>query len=190
MCCRVCIDPEDAPQIVRDGLETLRRKGIEPVTGDVCPGDRAMVFANNKKLDAAPFSMCWGYRVDEKRLVFNARSETAEEKRLFAEGMTMHRCVLPVSWYYEWRKTEQGKQKYLIRPVNGEGFYLAGIYRMENDVPAFTVLTKAPDESVAFIHDRMPVLLSEKLIPVWLNLRFRAGDVLKMAGLEVRGEAV
>lgn len=45
----------------------------------------------------------WGLRgFSDKKIIFNARSETAAEKPLFQEGVLHHRIVIPATWFYEW----------------------------------------------------------------------------------------
>ena len=40
-------------------------------------------------------------------------------------------------------------------------------------------------QNIAFIHDRMPVILPEGATCDWLNLRYKADEVLKAAVLDV-----
>ena len=59
--------------------------------------------------------------------------------------------------------------------------FRSGIYRLEQGVPVFSVLTKRPAESIAFIHDRMPVILPYEVMYDWLNPRCRGDDLLRSA---------
>ena len=59
--------------------------------------------------------------------------------------------------------------------------YLAGIYRKESHRASCTILTREPAESIAFIHNRMPVILPSEAIGDWLNVRYAVTDVLKAA---------
>ncbi len=125
--------------------------------------------------------MRWGYQLPDGKLIFNARSETAAQKTMFADGMRQRRCLVPADSYYEWQKTEQGKQKYVIAPSNANGFFLAGIYRIEQGRPVFSILTKDPVESIAFIHNRMPVILPNEAMSDWLNPRFNGAEIINHA---------
>ena len=49
----------------------------------------------------------------------------------------------------------------------------------------FSILTREPAENIAFIHNRMPVILHTEAKNDWLNVRYAAGDVLKSAVLTV-----
>jgi putative SOS response-associated peptidase YedK len=63
---------------------------------------------------------------------------------------------------------------------------MAGIYRIEDGAPAFAILTREPAEAIAFIHDRMPVILPENVRDAWLDTRNDARDVLKAALTDLR----
>ncbi len=100
--------------------------------------------------------MKWGFTLPgSKQPLVNARVETAADKPTFSESWRWHRCIIPASWYYEWQhyKTDDGKNKtgdkYLIQPKDSSATWLGGLYRIEDDLPVFTVLTKAPTEELA-----------------------------------------
>lgn len=144
--------------------------------GEIFPGSMVPVLATGRSGRKAAFPMLWGYRVPGiARLVVNARSETAAEKPSFREGWAAHRCVIPASWYYEWEHLHTpsgaGKPgaKYAIEPRGEALTWLCGVYRMEEGFPHFVVLTREAGESVAFLHDRMPLILPEAEIDRWID---------------------
>ena len=181
MCGRYNFSKESSSQLVQAVLERLHDRQIEVKTGEVNPGDVAAVIASNRKLEPQAFGMKWGYSLPDGKLIFNARSETAAEKAIFADGMRQRRCLIPADCYYEWQKTGQGKQKYELAPEGANGFFLAGIYRIEQGRPVFSILTKDPVESIAFIHNRMPVILPNESMRDWLNPRFYGAEIIKAA---------
>lgn len=164
--------------MVQAVLENLQSRQIEVKTGEVFPGDVAAVIASNRKLEPQTFGMKWGYQLPDGKLIFNARSETAAQKAMFADGMRQRRCLIPADSYYEWQKTGQRKQKYEISPSGLDGFFIAGIYRVEQGRPVFSILTKEPVESIAFIHNRMPVILPNEAMSDWLNPRFNGAEII------------
>ena len=169
--------------------------GIPPLKtcGEIFPTDIVPVVANGREGGSArtggfvrpgrprAFAMRWGYTLNGSRRVINARSETAAERPMFLDGMRTRRLLIPASGYYEWLRHDKKGQKYAIRPDAGGSFYMAGIYRFEVGTPVFTILTREPDPSIAFIHDRMPVILPHEAAGDWLNLRYDARDVLRAA---------
>ena len=167
--------------MVQAVLENLQSRQIEVKTGEVNPGDVAAVIASNRKLEPQAFGMKWGYQLPDGKLIFNARSETAAQKAIFADGMRQRTCLIPADCYYEWQKTGQGKQKYQLAPTDANGFFLAGIYRIEQGFPVFSILTKKPVESIAFIHNRMPVILPEEIVKDWLNPQYHGQEILNAA---------
>lgn len=100
--------------------------------------------------------------------------------------MAQRRCAVPATNYFEWERAGKQKTKYAIRPAGNGLMYMAGIYRVENGRPVFTILTSDPAESISFIHNRMPVLLPSDMVPDWINPKYSAGDLLWYAILDVQ----
>ena len=186
MCGRYNFSKNSSSPMVQKVLETLQDRQIEVKTGEVNPGDVAAVIASNRKLAPQAFGMKWGYKLPDGKLIFNARSETAAQKAMFSDGMRQRRCLIPADCYYEWQKTAQGKQKYQLAPSDANGFFLAGIYRIEQGSAVFSVLTKEPVESIAFIHHRMPVILPREAMSDWLNPRYNGIEILNAAVGDIR----
>ena len=175
MCGRYYIPDEDSAAELQEIIEQInRRANAGPVvkTGEIAPSDVAPVLANNRNLAATPFAMRWGYRL-------------GNGKALFRDGMRQRRCLVPAAHYFEWEKRGKDRIKYAIRPGGASVMYMAGIYRLENDMPVFTILTREPAAAISFIHDRMPVILPKEAAGDWLNIRYDAGDVLAGAVQDV-----
>lgn len=185
MCGRYFVDRAESPEDLERIIDALNRKGQIVKTGEVFPSDTVAVIANTKALTPAPFAMIWGYKLPDGKLIINARSETAAEKPMFRDGMMQRRCLLPATNYFEWEKRGSEKIKYAIKPSQMEMFYMAGLYRIEGTQARCTILTRSPADSIAFIHDRMPVLLHKDALKDWLNPHYAAMDVLKAAMTDV-----
>ena len=129
--------------------------------------------------------MKWGFQIPGRSLLVNARVETAAEKPTFKEAWEKHRCIVPASWYYEWEhltgNSGQKKvgDKYMIQPKGSSMTWLAGLYRIEDGLPVFTLLTKEPTEDLRRIHDRMPLILPEDRIDEWINPLTNPKDILR-----------
>ena len=98
---------------------------------------------------------------------------------MFRDGMAQRRCLVPAGYYFEWEKWGKEKFKYAIGQNERGIIYMAGIYRMEGGRPVFSILTHEPASQIAFIHDRMPVILPAEATKDWLNIRYAPEDVLK-----------
>lgn len=106
--------------------------------------------------------------------MINARSETVDEKPSFRAALKRRRCLIPASGFYEWKATERGKQPYLIRPRDGGLMAMAGLWERwrgadGSEIDSCTILTTEPNELMATIHNRMPVLLDREDFPQWLG---------------------
>ena len=141
--------------------------------GEIRPTDIVPVIASNRSGERAVYPMKWGY--SGKSLLVNARSETAAVKPTFREDWARHRCIVPAAWYFEWEHfTGSGGKKrigdkYRIWPKDSAMTWLCGLYRIENGLPVFVVLTREPAEEIRFIHDRMPLMMPEKLVNDWIR---------------------
>lgn len=47
--------------------------------------------------------------------------------------------------------------------------WLCGLYRMEDNLPHFVVLTRDPVGELAAIHDRMPLMMPRDMIDAWID---------------------
>ena len=186
MCGRFYVPEDDSTEMIRAILDHLEHRNVKVKTGDVFPGDMAAVVASNRQLQSRPFAMEWGYHLSDGKRIINARSETAAQKAMFADGIRQRRCLIPAQHYYEWEKMDGRKVKYAIEPEGAEGFFLAGIYCMEAGKPVFTVLTRSAAEGIAFIHERMPVILPNEAAEDWLNPKFHGEDILRAAQLNMK----
>lgn len=183
------IDAEELREIMDAVNRRSRGDGVK-TAGEVFPTDTVPVIARSRALAPSAFAMAWGYTLPDGRRVINARSESAEEKPLFRDGMRQRRCAIPASCYFEWERAGKDKAKYAIRPAGRGLMYMAGIYRLANGRAEFAILTRDPAEDIAFIHNRMPVLLPAERVAAWLDPRSSASELLKSAILQVGYERV
>lgn len=155
---------------------------------EVFPTDKALVLLQ-KQGEIAPAVMRWGYpKWDNKGTIINARSESVQDKPMFASALSKRRLVVPTNGFYEWKhvggKSIAGEKNLFLSPGR-ETLYLAGIYDEFTDSKTgqkewmYVVLTTQANESVASYHDRMPVLLEEDDVLPWLLDDIRAQALLR-----------
>ena len=185
MCGRYYVEAKDTGEELLAMLQTLNRRGLACKTGEIFPTDTVAVIANSRALQPMPFAMTWGYTLPGGKRLINARSESAADKPLFREGMLKRRCLIPASHYFEWSHDARARMKYAIRPEGTVMMYIAGLYRLEEGRPVFTILTREPAPQIAFIHNRMPVILSRDAAGAWLRLQTPAAEVLARAEQDV-----
>ena len=105
--------------------------------------------------------------------LINARGETVAEKPSFRAAYKSRRCVVPASAFYEWQRIQSGKQPYLIHPVGYDLFGFAGLWERwtrqdAEPLDTFTVITTDANETMRPVHDRMPVILAQEDVAVWM----------------------
>lgn len=130
--------------------------------------------------------------------MINARAETVAEKPSFRAAYQRRRCLVPMSGFFEWQKQADGrKQPQYIYPADGEVLFgVAGLWERwqsedGSEILSCTLLTTTPNELIAPLHDRMPLILSPADYGVWLdgsaaptavsNLLLRSYDPTQMA---------
>jgi len=117
---------------------------------------------------------------DGARLI-NARAETVERSPAFRTAFARHRCIIPADAFYEWRRQRDPatgrtirSEPFAVRRSDGELLALAGLWSSWRDpdtaarLYTCTILTTDPNELVARIHDRMPVMLDPGDWDTWL----------------------
>jgi putative SOS response-associated peptidase YedK len=135
-------------------------------------------------------SLTWGlvpFWAKDRKIgskMINARSETVLDKPAYRRAIRRRRCLIPADGFYEWAKVPGSKKKqpYFIRHRDGEPLAFAGVWEQwsppegaEDTLPdgmevleTCTILTCAPNQTMATIHDRMPVLLAPGSWDDWL----------------------
>ena len=105
------------------------------------------------------------------RAWINARAETAAASPAFAPALRSMRCVIPADAFYEWDRAARPRQPYAIGPAEpGQMLALAGIWSSSRDRGGTAaILTTGPNELVAPVHNRMPVILPRDLLETWLD---------------------
>lgn len=149
----------------------------------------------------------WSKDAQTQSLLFNARAETAADKPSFRGAMRHHRCLVPATGFYEWRRMGEAKMPYFIRPRDGSPMAFAGIADSwlgadGSEIDTGAILTTSANRLMAGLHDRMPVILSPGDWEEWLDcgnrrprdvahlLRPAADDLLEAIPVSERANSV
>lgn len=118
--------------------------------------------------------LSWGFEESWKPgVVFNTRIESAD-KPTWRDSMEHRRCVLPVPTFYESSQSETFpspktgkpiKRQYEFR-VPGQDVILIGC-TWRGD--AFSMVTTEANADMAPIHHRMPLIVRQEELPLWLG---------------------
>jgi putative SOS response-associated peptidase YedK len=108
--------------------------------------------------------------------LINARAETLAEKPSFRSAYKYHRCIIFANGFYEWKTVPGSKIKtpHLIKLKSGKPFAFAGLWEHwqspdGSEIKSATIITTTPNELMATIHDRMPVILPQTGFTQWLD---------------------
>lgn len=133
--------------------------------------------------------MKWGlvpnWAKDEKigYKMINARAETIETKPSFKHAFERRRCLILADGFYEWKRTDDGKQPFRFVMKDRKPFAFAGIWEAwtkgENPLFTCTIITTGPNDVTKDVHDRMPVILPAHTYDTWLDPNFRQISTLK-----------
>ena len=151
---------------------------------NVCPTDPAdVVVPNNgaRELVSMRWALVpywWNKSLKEsmKLASFNARVETVATKPFFREPFKSKRCLMPVSGYYEWQDLPSGKQPWYFTARDGSPVLTVAALWDEwknretgERIKSCAMIICEPNEFVAEVHDRMPVLLQPEQFDHWLG---------------------
>jgi putative SOS response-associated peptidase YedK len=119
--------------------------------------------------------------------MINARAETLMDKPAFRGLLATHRCLIPADGFYEWQQGGDGERQPLdVGLRSGELFAFAGLWSAWKDQEAddwlrsCTIITTAPNELVAKVHDRMPVILRREHEATWLDPELPVDHTLEL----------
>ncbi len=188
MCGRIVI--ERSLEEIAEIYHTASRIPADLRTGpryNIAPTQPIRAIRLNSEGDRELVSVRWGLipswskEGTKGKLLFNARGETVATLPSFRKAFSARRCLIPVSGFYEWKKTSTGtKQPIYFTRSDGLPMAFAGLWEWwkspdEPDAPGLesgTIITTRANGDMAPIHDRMPaVLYDTEDQAAWLDPR-------------------
>ncbi|MFV0315735.1 MAG: SOS response-associated peptidase [Microthrixaceae bacterium] len=175
----------DVDQVSEQALEHQPNYNTAPST------DVFVVYldGSTRSLDTFHWGLVprWAKDLKIGNKLINARAETVAEKPAFRSAYRKRRCIMPVDGFYEWNKPEGAsrKQPWFIHRPDGEPYAFAGLWEQwrgtlpsaagdraldsEVTVRSSTIITGSPNEKMAELHHRMPVILPASVWQEWLD---------------------
>ncbi len=132
----------------------------------------------NAHLDRLRWGLIPSWAKDETigNKMINARAETLAEKPSFKRLLRSRRCLIVADGFYEWRQESGSRTKtpMYITLKDGMPFAFAGLWDLwtspdGEQIRSCTIITTQPNELVASIHNRMPVILLPEAREQWLD---------------------
>lgn len=175
------------------GVDQLGETLLEP-SYNVAPTNEVYTVIEHegvRTLDVSRWGLIPFWAKDTKigNKMINARAETIATKNAFRKPFQRQRCIIPADGFFEWVELpgHEKKTPMYIQRVDGAPFAFAGIWDTWRDpedpeaprLRSCTILTGSPNEKIAEIHDRMPVMLPPAAWDTWLDREMRDPDVLE-----------
>ena len=155
---------------------------------NIAPSQDIVIINNTGKRELIKcrwgFLPPWIKDLSEGNPMINARAETLDEKPSFKEAFKRQRCLIIADGFYEWKREKQKKIPYFIRLKTVKPFGFAGLYNYwsspdGNKICGCAIITTESNDLVASIHNRMPVIVPEEKVDMWLDPELKDYEVLK-----------
>ena len=185
---RINLSRKDLPEeIAWDGR---RKEIVKPVQSgfdyDEWPIIRNSYTTGGQKLEMAHWELIPFWINDagelqqmrEKHTTLNAKGETLLTSRMFSKAARERRCLMLSSGFYEWRHYRGQAYPYFIRVKGKNVFCQAGVWQPWTDretgerMTTFALVTTKANALLSKIHNkrkRMPVILKDELIKLWMQ---------------------
>ena len=143
---------------------------------NIAPTQNSFVVRLNREGQRELADLRWGlvpFWAKDLKLgskMINCQSETADMKPVFREAFSKRRCVVVANGFFEW--PEKDKPRF-ITLKDAAPFAFAGLWESwgpkDSSTETFTILTTTPNEFMAEVHHRMPVMLAPDSWSSWLG---------------------
>ena len=171
---------ENLEAVFHPERSALGDRDVSAVSKDqVFPTDWVPVLVNEQGLRALKL-MRWGLipawsQEPPSAPLINARAETLREKPSFRDAFARQRCLVPSEAFLEWKADGRRKVPYRISMKDGRPFAMGAVWDRWKDptsgeiIESVAIVTTGPNDLVAPIHDRMPLILHETDYAKWLD---------------------
>src|SRR5262245_37254662 len=154
---------------------------------NIAPTQPVLVIPNRRQrlLRPARWGLVPHWATDLKvgNRMINARAETLPARAAYRTALERRRCIIPADGFYEWKRDGKQRTPFYIHARDGEPLAFAGLWDVwrppeGEPVASCTIITTDPNDSVAELHDRMPVILAPDAFDAWLDPTPRHADAL------------
>ncbi|MBF93811.1 MAG: hypothetical protein CMH58_01460 [Myxococcales bacterium] len=126
----------------------------------------------------------WMKEPRKSTLMINARIESIHQRRAFQGALERRRCLIPATGFYEWRRVGKSRVPHRIETVDLPIFAFAGLWERwqtagQAPIDSVTLVTTRAVAPLAFIHQRMPVLLSPDRFDQWMMPRIQPKEAVQ-----------
>jgi putative SOS response-associated peptidase YedK len=181
MCGRFTLTERDRERLARRLGVSVEELGDYIPRYNIAPTQPHFIVTakyENRKIRAARWGLVPRGSKENRRAGqnINAAVETVERRSVFRDAFSERRCVVPADGFYEWTGPRSARLPQWIHRRDDELLLFAGLYESWKPPDGewettFSILTCASNAVVSPIHNRMPVILSDRDADDWMNPR-------------------
>jgi len=180
MCGRFTLTATIEEIIDRFAIQSFQEEKKYSPSYNIAPSHQVLAIINDGKSNRMGYLQWglippWAKESSIGHKLINARAETLLEKPSFRNPFKKKRCLIIADSFYEWKQQNgQTKIPMRIKLKSSKLFAMAGLWEKwrspeGNSIFSCTVITTTPNNLVADIHNRMPVILKPKDEKLWLD---------------------
>ena len=146
---------------------------------NIAPSQLSPILINEKNVKVVTgmrwgITPTWSRNMSLSSNIINARYETIGTKASFRSLVKNKRCIVVADGYFEWKKSQEKKSPYFLHDSKKKIMALAGLWtsiESENGkVDSYVIVTTQASQHIAHIHDRMPLIIDDDKIDMWLGI--------------------
>lgn len=171
MCGRFFLDTD-----IKDLIPYYRIENVainEYKKGEMYPSQNTPIVLENQNRSLVHGK--WGFYYGQgKGIVINGRSETIMDKPMFKNSYYNARCIIPANAFFEWKEVDKKKVKHSIALKENKLISFGGVYKKSldenlNEQLTYVIITSEAEGDIKAIHSRMPLIIKDNQIDLWLN---------------------
>lgn len=155
---------------------------------NVAPGQDVLAVTEDAGRRRARF-LRWGFPAEQPAAGprrgpwINARAETVAARPAFRESFLSRRCLVPADGFFEWEARSSPRRPYWLRPRMPGLLAFAAIWTGGGDsatparpspaTGALAILTRDSPPELAWLHERVPLVLPPDSWEAWLSAAAR-----------------
>lgn len=138
-----------------------------------------------------PRELVWGFEESWKPgVIFNTRIESAL-KLTWRDAMEHRRCIIPAVSFFETHQSETMPSPRTGKPIKrpyefwvpgSDIILIGGVWKGDR----FSMVTTDANDSMAPIHQRMPLIVRQEELPIWLGPDYQ--ELADRSSIELVGE--
>jgi putative SOS response-associated peptidase YedK len=147
---------------------------------NIAPHQSILVVTLDQNKESIIKGMYWGFipvwakDFKSAHKPINARAETIQKTPYFRHAFKHGRCLIPATAFFEWEKTTKPKTPYRFHRPGDLLFAFAGLWSSWQDaegnmLDTCAIITTHANETISWLHDRMPVILPEENWQSWFD---------------------